>query len=124
VGDETDDAQCDVPGNGHDNHDVEPGHDKNNDGVDDRCQQDEVEEPPVDNGGGDIPDSTEETDCNVPGNGHDKHDVEPGHDKNDDGIEDRCQEGEADSPNQDGSPDNNGASAAAHHQNGNRKDDS
>ena len=32
---------CDVPGNGHDKHDVEPGHDKNNDGIDDRCQPDE-----------------------------------------------------------------------------------
>jgi hypothetical protein len=32
-------AECDPPGNGHDNHGTPPpGHDKNEDGIDDRCQ--------------------------------------------------------------------------------------
>ena len=75
---------CDVPGNGRDKHDIEPGHDKNDDGVDDRCQPDErdSEEP--------------DPECDVPGNEHDKHPVEPGHDKDGDGVDDRCQAGEGD----------------------------
>jgi hypothetical protein len=33
-------AECDPPGNGHDNHGTPPpGHDKNDDGFDDRCQE-------------------------------------------------------------------------------------
>jgi hypothetical protein len=139
VGDPTNEGPCDVPGNGHDKHEVEPGHDKNNDGIDDRCQQDDgaeppvvetpaveppVVEPPVDNSEGDVADDSNEPECDVPGNGHDKHEVEPGHDKNNDGVDDRCQEDEANSPNQNGSQDNNGASETAHHQNDARKDDS
>jgi len=77
---------CDVPGNGHDKHDVEPGHDKNNDGIDDRCQPDEGDNEDLVDG-----------ECDVPGNGHDKHSVEPGHDKDGDGVDDRCQPGEGDS---------------------------
>ncbi len=36
----TDQAECDPPGNGHENHGTPPpGHDKNEDGIDDRCQE-------------------------------------------------------------------------------------
>jgi len=90
---------CDVPGNGHDKHDVEPGHDKNNDGIDDRCEPDQ---------GGD--EGTADDQCDVPGNGH-NHPVEPGHDKDGDGTDNRCQQN-GDGENNDG-----------HDGNNNRKDD-
>jgi hypothetical protein len=83
--DDTSEGACDIPGNGHEKQDLEPGHDKNNDGIDDRCQQDEGDDEGAVDG-----------ECDVPGNGHDEHDVGPGHDKNDDGIDDRCQRDEGD----------------------------
>src|SRR6266542_2620787 len=71
--DDTGEGACDIPGNGHEKHDVEPGHDKNDDGIDDRWQRDERDDEGTVGA------------CDVPGNGHEKHDVEPGHDKNNDG---------------------------------------
>ena len=95
---------CDVPGNGHEKHDVEPGHDKNNDGIDDRCQQTEG-----DNG------SPVEGECDVPGNGHDEHPVEPGHDKDGDGVDDRCQtDGGNDSDLSDGTCDEEPSNGDGH----------
>src|SRR2546428_727342 len=88
--------ECEVQGNGHDKHDVEPGHDKNNDGIDDRCEPDE---------GGD--EGTADDQCDVPGNGHDDHPVEPGHDKDGDGIDNRCQQND-DGENNDAHDGNNG----------------
>ena len=58
TGDDADEPVCDPPGNGPDPHGgVPPGHDKNEDGIDDRCQEgvDEGEPdvcPPADNGTG------------------------------------------------------------------------
>src|SRR5438132_12789562 len=83
-GDTGEDAS-DVPGNGQDKHPVEPGHDKNNDGVDDRCQQ---------NGGDD--EGIADNGCDVSSDGQDNHPVEPGHDRNKDGVDDRSQQGGGD----------------------------
>lgn len=146
-GDSSGDDQpvCDPPGNGPDPHDgVPPGHDQNDDGIDDRCQDatdddtsdDGSDNDDTGNAGDDAPNDgsdngddagnddgadddglgdgddasddgsdgddvsgddgaeNDEPACDPPGNGPAPHgDVPPGHDKNEDGIDDRCQEG-------------------------------
>jgi hypothetical protein len=65
---------CDPPGNGPDPHSgVPPGHDQNNDGIDDRCQEDGEE--------------GDQDGCHSNGNGNGNGN---GHDQDGDGVDDHC----------------------------------
>jgi hypothetical protein len=110
---DSDEPVCDPPGTGPAPHEgVPPGHDQNGDGIDDRCQDGAGDDGSGDGSDGDgtgetgddgtgtdddgtgTGDDADEPVCDPPGRGPDPHDgVPPGHDKNEDGIDDRCQEG-------------------------------